>query len=73
MSSNLCGLFEVQFTQSDVFWVWFSEVQLVGQEGQAPPGGFVSDLIYNISQCIDVPANILQDKPQTILRMKFEQ
>lgn len=47
-------------TMSDVLRVWLSEVQLVGQEGQTPPGGFVSDLIDHLFQGVDVPANFLR-------------
>ena len=47
------------FTQSDVVRVRLSEVQLVGQEGQTLPGGFVPDLVHHVSQGVDVPSNLL--------------
>lgn len=43
----------------------FFEVELVGQESQTPPGGFVSDLVHHISQSVDVPADILQQQTNT--------
>lgn len=51
---------------SDVFWMRFSEDQLVGQEGQAPPGGFVSNLVHHILQGVDVLPNVLRSKPPTV-------
>ena len=48
---------------SDVLGMRFSEVELVGQDRQTPPGGFVSDLVHHISQSVDVPADVLQHKP----------
>lgn len=59
------GCVQGEVTLSDVFGVWFFEVQLVGQEGQAPPGGFVSDLVHHILQGVDVLADILEKKPET--------
>lgn len=51
---------------SDVFRMWFFVVQLVGQEGQAPPGGFVSDFVHHILQGVDVLPNVLQHKTQAV-------
>lgn len=59
-------------TESDVFWMRFFEVQLVGQEGQAPPGGFVSNLVHHILQGVDVLPNVLQRKPQTVFRVRTD-
>lgn len=42
--------------------MWFFEVQLVWQEGQTPPGGFVSNLVHHILQGVDVLPNVLQHK-----------
>lgn len=50
---------------SDVFRMWFFEVQLVGQEGQTPPGGFVSNLVHHILQGVDVLPNVLQCETQS--------
>lgn len=57
---------------SDVFWMRFSEVQLVGQEGQTPPGGFVSNLIHHILQGVDVLPNVLEGKPQPVFTVKTD-
>lgn len=52
-------------TVSDVFRMWFFEDELVRQEGQTPPGGFVSYLVHHISQSVDVLSDILQQHKQT--------
>lgn len=59
-------------TVSDVFWMRVFEVQLVGQEGQAPPGGFVSNLVHHILQGVDVLPNVLQRKPQTVFTVETD-
>lgn len=54
-------------TQRNELRTWFPEDELVRQEGQAPPGGFVSDLVHNISQRVDVSAIVLYwDKNNSI-------
>lgn len=64
-TARLRGGVQGEVTLSDVFGMWFFEVQLVGQEGQALPGGFVSDLVHHILQGVDVLTDILQQKPDT--------
>lgn len=40
-------------------------MQLVRQEGQAPPGGLVSDLFHHIFQGVDIPADFLPNKTKS--------
>lgn len=56
--------FRRPLTMSDVLWMRFLKVELVRQEGQAPPGGFVSDLLHHIFQGVDVPADFLPNKTE---------
>lgn len=46
-------------TQCDELRTGLPKDELVWQEGQASPGGFVSDLVHHISQRVDVSANVL--------------
>lgn len=52
-------------TVSEVLRVRLPEGQLVGQEGQAPPGALVPDLLHHLLQGVDVLPEVLQRKPQS--------
>lgn len=58
-------------TVSDVLRQWLPEVQLVRQEGQAPPGGSVPDLVHYSSQSVDVAANVLQTRTRTFTGLRL--
>lgn len=51
-------------TQCDELWPRFPEDELVRQEGQAPSGGLVPDLVHHVFQRVDVSANVLHQTQQ---------